>query len=264
MALYTREKSQGFSLFYITYIQRILNLLNIASNTRNARNYSPQLKIRYYHRIYYITHLKTHYIAVDKINTMFSKFKSTLDSTIRMSPELWSHIQEYGTIRQLKKNDYLLRAGQVCHHGYFINKGCLVKTFLNSNGKEVVQGFFIDEDYSFVSEVVSYFSKKESDFQIKAIEPCEVIEFSNHQLDYLIDNYQEFALFFHKITSNSYQNLYMLSAMRLSLNSGDFLRFIYNNHPTYIQRIPDKYIAQFMGVSKEWLSKLKKKILKNS
>jgi hypothetical protein len=30
-----------------------------------------------------------------------------------------------------------------------------------------------------------------------------------------------------------------------------------------MQRIPDKYIAQFMGVSKEWLSKLKKKVLKN-
>ena len=198
------------------------------------------------------------------MNTMFSKFKHTIDNSIKVSPELWTHIQEFGTIRQLKKNDYLLRAGQVCHHGYFINKGSLVKTFLNPNGKEVVQGFFIDKEYSFVSEVISYFSKKESDFQIKAIEACEIIEFSNHQLDYLMANYPEFAIFFHKITANSYQNLYMFSAMRLSLNAEEFLRFLYKNHPTYMLRIPDKYIAQFMGVSKEWLSKLKRKILKSS
>jgi len=195
---------------------------------------------------------------------MFSKFKLALYSDIGNNPELWSQIKEFGKIRNLKKNEYLLEAGQVCNHGYFLNKGSLVKTFLNLNGKEIVQGFYIDEDYAFVSEVVSYFSLKESDFELKAIENCEIIEFSKMQMDYLINNFQEFAMFFHKVTASSYQNLYMFSAMRLSLNAEDFLKFLYNHHPTYLRRIPDKYIAQFMGVSKEWLSKLKKKILKTN
>jgi CRP-like cAMP-binding protein len=194
---------------------------------------------------------------------MFSKFKSAVEKDIRISPELWTQLQEFGKIRQLKKNEYLLRAGQVCHYGYFVNSGSLVKTFLNQNGKEIVQGFYIDKDYAFLSEVTSYYSKNPSDFQIKAIENCELIEFSESQLEYLTDNFQEFALFFHKITAISYQNLYMFSAMRLSLNAEEFLMFLYNQHPIFIQRIPDKYIAQFMGVSKEWLSKLKKKIFKN-
>ena len=50
----------------------------------------------------------------------------------------------------------------------------------------------------------------------------------------------------------------------LSKWSSDFLLFLYNQHPVYLQRIPDKYIAEFMGISKEWLSKLKKKVLKNN
>lgn len=56
----------------------------------------------------------------------------------------------------------------------------------------------------------------------------------------------------------------MFSALRLSLNAEEFLIFLYNQHPVYMRRIPDKYIAQFMGVSKEWLSKLKKKIFKTN
>lgn len=195
---------------------------------------------------------------------MFSKFKKNIDKDIITSPELWTQLQEFGKIRHLKKNEYLLKAGQVCQHGYFVNSGSLVQTFLNQNGKEVVQGFYIDDVYAFLSSVTSYFSEKSSNFQIKAIENCEVIEFSKPQLDYLISNFPEFALLFHKITARSFQYLYMFSAMRLSLNAEDFLLFLYNEHPIYMKRIPDKYIAQFMGVSKEWLSKLKKKVLKTN
>lgn len=195
---------------------------------------------------------------------MFSKLKLAIDNDIRMSPELWTQLQEFGKIKHLKKNEYLLKAGQVCQHGYFINNGSLVKTFLNQNGREVVQGFFIDEAYAFLSEVISYFSDHESDFQIKALENCEVIEFSKSHLEYLINNFQEFAIFFYKITAGSFQNLYMFSAMRLSLNAEDFLIYLYDQHPIFLKRIPDKYIAQFMGVSKEWLSKLKKKVIKTN
>lgn len=195
---------------------------------------------------------------------MFSKLKLSVENEIKMSPELWTQLQEFGTIRHLNKNDYLLKSDQVCRHGYFLNSGSLVKTFLNQNGKEIVQGFFIDEAYTFLSEVISYFSDKGTDFQIKALENCELIEFSKSQLEFLVANYQEFAVFFHKINSTSFQNLYMLSAMRLSLNAEEFLLYLYDQHPIYMRRIPDKYIAQFMGVSKEWLSKLKKKILKEN
>jgi CRP-like cAMP-binding protein len=195
---------------------------------------------------------------------MFSKFKNTLDKDVKLNPELWNLVQEFGKIRYLKKNEYLLKAGQVCQHGYYVNTGSLVQTFINQNGKEIVQGFYIDEVYAFLSSVTSYFSEESSDFQIKAIENCEIIEFSKIQLDYLTTNFQEFALIFHKITARSFQNLYMFSAMRLSLNAEDFLIFLYNQHPIYMKRIPDKYIAQFMGVSKEWLSKLKKKVLKTN
>lgn len=195
---------------------------------------------------------------------MFSKFKNTLDKDVLLSPELWKLLQEFGKITYLKKNEYLLKAGQVCQHGYFINTGSLIQTFLNQNGKEIVQGFYIDEEYAFLSSVTSYFTEESSEFQIKAIENCELIEFSKPQLEFLTANYQEFAIIFHQITARSFQNLYMFSAMRLSLNAEDFLIFLYNKHPIYMRRIPDKYIAQFMGVSKEWLSKLKKKVLKTN
>ena len=180
-----------------------------------------------------------------------------------MSQELWTQVQQFGRIRHLKKNEYLLKAGHVCQHAYFIISGSLVKTFLNQNGKEVIQGFYIDEDYAFISEVTGYISEKGSAFQIKAIENCEIIEFSKSQLKYLLDNFQDFALVFYIITERSFKNLYMYSAMRLSLNAEDFLLFLYNQHPIFMRRIPDKYIAQFIGVSKEWFCRARKNFCVN-
>ncbi len=193
---------------------------------------------------------------------MFSKVKLAIDKNIIMSPELWAQIQDFGKIRNLKKNEYLLKAGQICQQGYFINKGSLVQTFSGPNGKEIVQGFFIDRANAYLSEVTSYYSNQATNFEIKALEDCEIIEFSKSQLEYLISHFHEFAQLFQKITATSFQNLYMFSAMRLSLSAEDFLRFLLNEHPIYMRRIPDKYIAQFMGISKEWYSKLKKKVLK--
>lgn len=195
---------------------------------------------------------------------MFSRIKLAINKNINMSPELWIQLQQFGKIRYLKKNEYLLKAGQVCQHGYYINSGSMVQTFLNKKGKEVVQGFFISDSYSFVSSVNSYFSEQGSDFEIKALENCEIIEFSKSHLEKLATEYHEFALFYHTITATAFQNLYMFSAMRLSLNAEDFLKYLYHHHPIIIQRIPDKYIAQFMGISKEWHSKLKNKMFKSN
>ena len=181
-----------------------------------------------------------------------------------MNQEKWKQFYQYGKIRHLKKNEYLLKPGQVCQHGYFLNKGSLVKTFLNKNRKETIQGFYVDEVYNYLSEVNSYFSGKKTVFHIKAIENCEIIEFPKWQLEYLMDNFQEFALLFYSIIEQNFYNLYIFSAMRLSLNPEDFFLFLYHQHPVYLRRIPDKYIAEFMGISKEWLSKLKKKVLKNN
>ncbi|MGE4289857.1 MAG: hypothetical protein AB7E36_14320, partial [Salinivirgaceae bacterium] len=94
---------------------------------------------------------------------MFSKLKLELEKEIILSPELWAKVQEFAKIRHLKKNEYLLVAGEICQQGYFVNSGSLIKSFLNQNGKEVVQGFYIDEDYAFLTEVTSYFTKLPSD-----------------------------------------------------------------------------------------------------
>ncbi len=194
---------------------------------------------------------------------MFDLLEKHIRSEIELKPELQQQLRDSGTLVLLKKGEYLLREGEVCRHGYFMNKGSMIQLFQHENGKEIVLGFFMNEHYSFVSSPQSYFSAKGSTFGIRAIEDCELIAYRKEDLESMAGRFAEFGYFYHKITANALHNTYFFSAMRLSLSAEDFLAFLMKNHAEIMLRIPDKYIARFIGVSDEWLSKVKKKIIKN-
>lgn len=190
----------------------------------------------------------------------YNKLITEIEKHTSLSTEMLDRLMEFGKIETIKKNEYLLQSGQICHHGYFINSGLLIQSFLHESGKENVIGFYMEDGYAYLASVSSYFSGSASAFEIKALEDCEVIKYSKTHIDQLISEFPEFNLFYHRITALGFQNLFMFSAMRLSLNAEEFLLFLNKEHPSFLKRIPDKYIAQFMGVSSEWLSKLKKKL----
>ena len=53
---------------------------------------------------------------------------------------------------------------------------------------------------------------------------------------------------------------YSMFAVRQTSCSEDFLRYLYEHHKWIINRVPDKYIAQYMGISNSWYCKLKKRL----
>ena len=193
---------------------------------------------------------------------MFDQLEKHIRNDITLSPELWKRLQTAGTEVSIKKNHYLLKQGEVCQHGYFLNKGSLIQLFQHENGKEIVLGFYIDHVYSFLSSPRSYFTGTGSTFEIKALEDCNLIAFHKDDLENMAKDFHEFSIFYHQITATALHNMDLFSAMRLSLSAEDFFIYLMKNHPAYLQRIPDKYIARFIGVSDEWLCKVKKKILK--
>lgn len=194
---------------------------------------------------------------------MFDLLEKQIRSEISLSSGLWKRIQETGTEICIKKNQYLLQQGEVCHHGYFLNKGSLIQLFHHENGKEIVLGFYIDHVYSFLSSPRSYFNGTGSTFEIKALEDCSLLAFRKEDLESMAGEFPEFSIFYHKITATALHNMYMYSAMRLSLSAEEFFVYLMNNHPAFLRRIPDKYVARFIGVSDEWLCKVKKRIIKN-
>ncbi|MCD7978922.1 MAG: Crp/Fnr family transcriptional regulator [Tannerellaceae bacterium] len=183
-------------------------------------------------------------------------------------PELLSHNRTFVEDLQsrcefvvVKKGDYLLRAGEVCQNAYFINKGLFINQYINEKGKECVTGFSSDDQYPFLS-VLSYFIKSPSDFEIKAVEDGELICISRQNIEALSLAYPPFAAYYQNAMLVIISKLYTLFTIRQSCTAEEFMSHLYEHYAWLVNRIPDKYIACYMGISNEWYCKLKKRVFK--
>lgn len=181
-------------------------------------------------------------------------------------PEVLAHdevfvkeLERHSRIITVKKGDYLLRTGELCQDAYFINKGLFINQYISEKGNESVTGFSSDYQYPFLS-AIGYFTKAPSEFEIKAIEDGELLCFSRVHIEELSLQYPLFASYYQNVMLTIISKLYSMFAIRQSCTAEEFLKYLYTHYQWIMNRVPDKYIAQYMGVSNSWYCKLKKRI----
>lgn len=190
----------------------------------------------------------------------FDRFKEFIPESLLDDESFVEDMTHCVTHLFVKKGDFLVRMGDICQNGYFINKGLFINQYVGENGNVCVTGFSSDEFYPFVS-VIGYFTQQPSAFETKAIEDSELLCFSRSNLERLSVRYSDFGLCYQRVMLMIIEKLYTMFAVRQTCHSEDFLKYLYENHKWIINRVPDKYIAQYMGVSNSWYCKLKKHLL---
>lgn len=190
----------------------------------------------------------------------FKKLYDYLPRDLSGDPVFWNELMAGTQVVAVSKGDYLFRQGEICSSGYFINKGLFLHLYATGSGSESVVGFFVDTLHPFLSSV-GYITQEPSDFEIKALEDGELIAFPRGHVERLSDAYPLFASFYQQVTLLLLSKICTIFAVRQSYNADDLLRHLYTHYLWIINRVPDKYIARFMGISNEWYCKLKKKLL---
>ncbi|MCF8218052.1 MAG: Crp/Fnr family transcriptional regulator [Bacteroidales bacterium] len=193
---------------------------------------------------------------------MLEFFKKELEAKINLNDDLWEDIKSHLQVFTVSKGEYLLRKNDICRYGYFIHKGSFMHTYINDEGKEFVISLHLDEVYRYLTSPQSFFTGNSSDFEIIALEESKVIAFHKKNLDKLSDEHPEFQKYYHEVTAGGLLYLYQFSTIKMTSSAINFLKLIYQDYPSFLLRIPDKYIARFIGISEEWFSKIKKKFLK--
>ncbi len=190
----------------------------------------------------------------------FARLLKDLPEALSHDDNFISDLKSHAQLISVKKNDYLLRIGEICNEAYFINKGLFLNIYINEKGNEATTGFSSDHQYPFLS-AIGYFTRTPSEFEIKAIEEGELIRFSRQHIEDLSWRYRLFATYYQNAMLTIISKLYSMFAIRQSSTAEEFLNYLYTNHMWLIKRVPDKYIAHFMGVSTSWYCKLKKRII---
>ena len=185
------------------------------------------------------------------------EFFEMLNSIHPLSEELKGHLSSVLKTITIKKKDFLLFEGQICKNICYIQKG-LIRCFYNMNSEEVCSWFMTERNL--IISVESFFSQKPSYESIQALEDCVLFCLNYDELQYIYKTYPELN-FIARILTEKY---YILSEQRLysirKKRAGERYKFLRDNFPELIQRVPSKYLSSYLSVSEETLSRIKSKI----
>jgi CRP-like cAMP-binding protein len=155
-------------------------------------------------------------------------------------------------MRNLTKKEYLLQAGEVSNHIYFIKSG-LVRAFYLKKNKEVSTWFMKEGDVIF--SVESFYSQTPSYYSIHCLEDSTVYYMTYEQLQSIYTNFIEFNVVRAVLTEKYYiKSVQRERAMRMHKALERF-QFLIDNDIDLVRRVPKKYLASYLGVTVETLSR---------
>lgn len=179
----------------------------------------------------------------------------------RIPSEKIETILSKGKIRKVKSQTLLIEPKQVCDKAYFILKGGFVCRYMDEELEiEKTINFFLENFHPFMSCVDSFFSDAKTQCELRAIAHSEVIEFSKKDIENAISQDIELFRFYHSLVTRALQEENDFKLKIISYSSERLYQYLITHCPVVIQQVPSKYIAEFMGISSEWLSKLKHRI----
>ncbi|MBI1342361.1 MAG: cyclic nucleotide-binding domain-containing protein [Terrimonas sp.] len=154
----------------------------------------------------------------------------------------------------LPRDHLLLREKAVSEHIYFLEKGA-IRIFYHKNDKEVTEWIAMDEQF-FLS-ITSFFERQPSRLIIQTIEPSVIWGIHYSDLMQLAAQYHPVETLFRKMMTGSL----ILSQQRMDSIQFESAQQRYDHllekNPAIIQRIPLSYIASFLGVTLETLSRIR-------
>lgn len=158
------------------------------------------------------------------------------------------------------KKTFLLQEGEICNFEAYVVKGCIRTYYIDENGFDVTLQFAIEDWW--VSDMASFYEQKPSRLFIETLEDCELLMFNPETKEELLQRVPKFERVFRlmvqrklAVTQDRLINTIAKSAQEKYL---DFLE----RYPTIPQRVPQHYIASYLGISPEFLSKVRTKMAK--
>ena len=179
---------------------------------------------------------------------------------VTLTPEEQELFLSKTETRQFKVKTILLSAGEVATCTYFVNSGILRSFNINDNIIEHVLHFACEGWW--IGDMYSYISEKPGNLFIEVLEDAEVVIITKENHQKLYQEIPKLERFFRILAENSLVSHQERLMDNLSLTAEERFEKFCSKYPTLIQKVPQKQIASFIGVSPEFFSKMKARLLK--
>lgn len=164
-------------------------------------------------------------------------------------------------LKKVKKKEHLLAEGEICNFGIFIIKGSIRYYYLE-DGVESTGNFFFEN--SWYADIDSFLNGEPSSLYIETLEDCELYFLYRHDFDKLVRDYPVFSTFLPNMMERCIKGLTSRNKAMSTVSVEErYLRFI-KDRPKVMERVPLKYVASYLGIKPESLSRLRTRLTLSS
>lgn len=187
----------------------------------------------------------------------FTNIRNFVSRFLTFTEDEWQMLQSVLSRRFLKKGEFLLRAGEVCNHVTFINKG-FVRIYNVVHDEELTINFAFEGN--FTTDFASLLPRKPSTDYIVAMEDLEVLQLHYEDKQRLYEQAMVWQKFGRLIVE--YILLFIVERNKALLFNTPEERYLnlMKERPKVIANVPLKYIASYLGVTPEALSRIRKRL----
>lgn len=160
--------------------------------------------------------------------------------------------------RSIKKKQLLLREGEICNFEAYIAKGCLRTFYIDENGSEVILQFSVEDWW--VSDIGSFHDRTPSLLYIEAIEDSELLTLNPSSKEELLARVPQFERVFRLMIQRHLAALERRLIRTIAKTAEErYVEFV-KQYPGIVLRVPQHYIASYLGITPEFLSKIRRRL----
>ncbi len=158
----------------------------------------------------------------------------------------------------LRKKQHLYQSGDTVNHVAFIVRGCLRHYYVNEEAIE--RTVLIAEERWWIGDLVSFQERTSTKLNLQAVEDCDLLLINKKNFDTALSEFPGFAEYYRKGTQKTYIKLQEQVGQSLADSAETKYLRLLKERPTLIQRVPQHYIASYLGITPESLSRVRKKL----
>ena len=195
-----------------------------------------------------------------KLNQMIKKpFLDYINKYIDLTSKEELLLLSKVVFRRYLKNQYIVQQGDICKSANFIISGCSKTFYMDFEGQEHIVMFSIEDWWT--SDLGSFITQTPADFNVQCIENTELIQFTFENLEELYSEIPKLERLFRKIVERAFVASQKRIIRNFSLDAKERYNIFRSTYPKIDQRVPQYMIASYLGITKEFLSKIKSQLI---
>ncbi|NKI31573.1 Crp/Fnr family transcriptional regulator [Croceivirga thetidis] len=182
---------------------------------------------------------------------------ANIERYVKMTQQEKERLAEVVEVEEISRKEKLDVPGQVCRYRNYIVKGAFRSYLLDSSGKEHTVQLAMDD--WFVSDFYSYVTQKPATLFVEALEDSLILRMHYDRIETLCKEIHSLSEYFRVSTEKAFAYSRNRALSATSMSAEERYQELYAMYPKLFQKIPQKYIASYLGMTPEFLSKVRKR-----